>query len=94
MALSDHVGLHTSSGQGGMRRDEGARSVNRGVEGKTESQGTDVEKRRRGQTVRRQVEETHWEGERSGCEARRGGAKERSRGRNGRAEKNITAVRE
>lgn len=44
MALSDHVGLHTSSGQGGMRRDEGAGSVNRGVEGKTESQGTDVEK--------------------------------------------------
>lgn len=42
MVLSDHVGLPTSSGQGGAQRDEGARSVNRGVEGKTESQGTDV----------------------------------------------------
>lgn len=30
--LSDHVRLHTSSGQGGTRRDDGARSVNRGVE--------------------------------------------------------------
>lgn len=44
MVLSDHVGLHTSSGQGGMRRDEGAKSVNRGEEGKTRSEGTDVEK--------------------------------------------------
>ena len=33
----DHVGLHTSSGKGGTRSDEGARSVKcGGVEGETE----------------------------------------------------------
>lgn len=35
----DHVGLHTSSGQGSTQRDERVGSVNRGVEGVTESQG-------------------------------------------------------
>lgn len=40
--LPDHVGLHTSSEQGAMKRDEEVRNVNRGVEGKHASQGTDV----------------------------------------------------
>lgn len=40
--LSDHVGLHTSSRQGGTQRDEGARSGHKSVQGKTESQGTNV----------------------------------------------------
>lgn len=59
MVLSDHVGLHTSSRQGGTQRDEGARSRHRGVEGKTESQGTDEAKEGGGS----------WSGEISGVEA-------------------------
>lgn len=47
MDLSDHVGLNTSSGQGRTQRAQGERRrrVNRGVDGKMERHGTDVEKK-------------------------------------------------
>lgn len=58
MALSDHVGLNTSSGQGRTQRAQGERRrhVNRGVDGKMERHGTDVEKKGGAARTRRHME--------------------------------------